>query len=117
MEHWKKSFNPKYMGEYNFEPGKDLVAKVVKVDHEMITTQNGTKEEKLVMHFEGLLPLILNATNCKNLSKALGSPYIEDWISTKDKDVYVQLYVTPVAAFGTMTNAVRIRDFAPTITQ
>ena len=117
MEHWKKSFNPLWLGEWDFEPGKDLVAKVVKVDHEMITSQNGTKEEKLVMHFEGLKPLILNSTNCKNCSKAMNSPYIEDWASTKDQDRYVQLYITQVAAFGTMTNAVRIRDFAPTVTQ
>ena len=108
--HWKKEFNPQFLGEWDFEPGKDLVAKITKVEPKKITNPKGQSEEKLVMEFEGLKPLILNKTNAESCSKALESPYIEDWAGQ-----YVQMYVTRVAAFNTVTNAIRIREFKPQI--
>ena len=108
--HFMKEYNPNYIGSWDFEQGKDLVAKITDVKPEMITNSKGQNEEKLVMRFEGLKPLILNKTNATAASKALESPYIEDWPGH-----YVQLYVTKVAAFNTITEAVRIREFAPAV--
>lgn len=108
--HWKKTTNPNYIGSWDFDDGKDMVVQVKEVKQEMIQSQQG-KEEKLVMHFEnGVKPLILNKTNMAATEKATGSPYLDEWVGKK-----LQLYVAAVSAFGEMTMAVRVREFAPQV--
>jgi len=109
---WEKHFNKSYIGEWDFEDGKDLVTKITGVTEEEIPSPNngGKKEDKIVVHFEGLKPLILNTTNAKRITSATGSAKMEDWIGKP-----VQLCVEPCAAFGTMTMAVRVREFAPRV--
>ena len=108
--HWKKTTNPNYIGSWDFEDGKDLIVQVKDIKREMIQSQQG-KEEKMVMYFEnGVKPLILNKTNMKATEKATGTPMLDEWIGKK-----LQLYVAAVSAFGEMTMAVRIREFAPQV--
>jgi len=108
--HWKKTTNPNYIGSWDFDDGKDMIVQVKEVKPELIQNQNG-REEKLVMHFEGTVkPLILNKTNMGAIEKATGTPYLDEWIGKK-----LQLYVAAVSAFGEMTMAVRVRDFAPQV--
>lgn len=106
--HWKKTTNPDYLGAYAFDEGKDMIVKVKDVRIETVQNQQG-REEKPVLHFEGdVKPLILNTTNMKAIEKVAGSPYMDEWVGKK-----LQLYVTMVSAFGTTTEAVRVREFAP----
>lgn len=106
--HWKKTTNPNYLGAYAFENGEELAVLVKDVKIETVQNQQG-KEEKPVMYFEGdVKPLILNSTNMTAIEKATGSPYMDEWVGKK-----LQLYVTMVPAFGTTTDAVRVREFAP----
>ena len=106
--HWKKTTNPNYLGEWDFEEGKDIIVQVKDVVSEVIQNAQG-KDEKSVMYFEnGVKPLILNVTNMKAIEKATGSPYQDEWVGKK-----LQLYITMVAAFGETTKAVRVREFAP----
>ena len=66
MEHWRKSFNPNYIGAYAFQPGEEKVVTIKTTDNEEVTNQDGKKEQCLVAHFkEAEKPLILNVTNCK----------------------------------------------------
>lgn len=107
--HWKKLTNPDYLGAYALEDGKDMIVTIKTVRPEMITGQNGQKEECVVAHFDGdVKPMILNKTNMKAIEKALKSPYIEDWSGHN-----IQLYADMVSAFGTTTMALRVRDFEP----
>ncbi len=104
--HWKKTTNPNYIGEWDFEEGKDQIVQVKDVRTEVIQNQQG-KEEKSVMYFEnGVKPLILNVTNMKAIEKSTGTPYQDEWVGKK-----LQLYVTLVSAFGDTTKAVRVREF------
>jgi hypothetical protein len=106
--HWKKTTNPNYLGAYAFDDGKDMIVQVKDVKMEMVQNQQG-REEKNVMYFEGnIKPLILNSTNMKAIEKATGTAYLDEWVGKK-----LQLYVTLVSAFGTTTDAVRVREFAP----
>lgn len=106
--HWKKTTNPTYLGEWDFEPGEEMIVQVKDVRIETVTNPQG-KEDKPVMYFEnGIKPMVLNTTNMKVIEKAAGTPYMDEWVGKK-----LQLYVTMVAAFGTTTNAVRIREFCP----
>ena len=94
--HWKKLTNPDYLGAYEFQPEeiKELTIKVVK--REMITGMAGKKEECTVAHFEEpIKPMILNNTNCKSISKAYKTPYIEDWTG-----LVIKLKVSLIDAFG-----------------
>lgn len=105
--HWKKMTNTNYFGSWDLD-GKDMIVRIVEVKQEMIQNAQG-REEKPVAYLDGgLKPLILNTTNLKAIAKALGSPYIEDWAGRK-----IQLYTEKVAAFGEITEAVRVRDFDP----
>lgn len=107
--HWKKTTNPTYLGSWDFDDGKDMIVQVKDLKQDMIQTQTGGREEKTVMYFEGdVKPLILNKTNMKAIEKSTGSAYLDEWVGKK-----LQLYVAAVSAFGEMTMAVRVREFAP----
>lgn len=104
--HWKKTTNPNYLGAYAFEDGKDMIVKIKDVKIETVQNQQG-REDKPVAHFEGdVKPLILNSTNMQAIEKSTGTPYMDEWVGKK-----IQLYVTIVSAFGTTTDAVRVREF------
>ena len=75
----------------------------------MITGADGKKEECTIMTIPPHKPMILNVTNQKALTKAIGSPFIEDW-----SDKTVTLYVAKVRAFGETVDALRIRDMLNT---
>ena len=106
--HWKKLTNTNYFGSWDIENGKDMIVRIVEVKQEVIQNQQGREEKPIAYLDGGLKPLILNTTNLKAIAKALGSPYIEDWAGRK-----IQLYTEKVAAFGEITEAVRVRDFDP----
>ncbi len=107
--HWKKMTTTNYFGSWDLD-GRDMIVRILEVKQEVITNTQG-REEKPVAYLDGgLKPLILNATNMKAIAKALGSPYIEDWIGRK-----IQLYTEKVPAFGEITEAVRVRDFDPEV--
>ena len=53
--------------------------------------------------------MILNATNCKMISKIYDTPYIEDWVGK-----WISIYIAKVKAFGEVVEALRIRNRIPT---
>lgn len=105
--HWKKMTNTNYFGSWDLPEGKDMIVRIIEIRQEMVQNAQG-REEKAVAVIEGQKPLILNTTNMKAIAKALGTPYVEEWAGRK-----VQLYSEKVAAFGEITEAVRVRDFDP----
>lgn len=110
MTHWKKLTNPDYLGAYALEPGQEIVATIRSVGTEQVVGTDGKKEECTVAHFaeRSIKPMILNATNCKTITKLSGSPYIENWAGTR-----IQIYVDKVKAFGDVVEALRIRPTSP----
>lgn len=110
--HWKKLSNPDYLGAYALEPGKDLIVTIQSVGEEHVTGTDGKKEDCIVAHFAeaDVKPMILNATNCKTISKIYGTPYIEEW-----RGCVIQLYVAEVQAFGDTVEALRVRKYKPNI--
>jgi hypothetical protein len=107
--HWKKNFNYDYMGAYSLPEGKDVVVTIKALKKEMVKGAKGKKEECFVCYFsDSEKPMILNKTNCRIIEKLYGSPFIEDWGGKK-----IQLYSAKVDAFGDVTEALRVRDFAP----
>jgi hypothetical protein len=110
LTHWKKFHNPDYIGAYAFEPGQEIIATIKAAGIEQVIGTAGKKEDCMVVRFveSDLKPLICNVTNAKSITKAIGSPYIENWANQK-----IQLYTTTVLAFGEEVEAVRVRPKQP----
>ena len=109
--HYKRLQHPDYLGAYALNPGQDLIVTIKEVKNQVVTGADGKKEECVVMHFSapaGTKPMIVNSTNLKQIAKVHGSPYIEDWAGKM-----IQLYATPVKAFGETVEALRVRPVAP----
>lgn len=106
--HWKKLTNPNYIGAYSLEDGKDLIVEITNVKREFVTGENGKKDECTVAELKGQKPFVLNATNQKSISKALGTPFIEEWIGRK-----ITLYVSFTKLKGDDVECLRVRGEAP----
>lgn len=108
--HYKTLRNPHYLGAWALMTGgepKNMVVEIVKANKEHV--QNGDKkEEAMLIHLKNQLPVIVNATNAKAITKALGSPYIEDWVGKR-----IELTAKKVKAFGEWHEALRVVDVAP----
>lgn len=102
--HWKKLRNPLYLGSYDFEEKEERTLKITKVEKIPVMGADGKSEDCTVCHFEGSKPMILNSTNAKAITKATGTPYIEEWAGKT-----VTLYTQKIRAFGEMVDALRIK--------
>lgn len=114
LTHWKKFHNPDYIGAYAFEPGQDIIATIKSAAVESVTGTAGKKEDCMVVRFKeaDIKPLICNVTNAKSITKAIGSPYVEEWANQK-----ITLYTATVNAFGEEVEAVRVRPKQPKTTK
>lgn len=115
MTHWKKLTNPDYLGAWFFEPGQEIVATISHVDVQKVVGTDGKPEDCTIVHFKenAIKPLILNTTNAKAISRVCKSEYIEQWAGHA-----ITLYVqSGVKAFGTVTDAVRVRPTPPRAVQ
>ena len=109
--HFRKLFNPNYLGAYSLDPGKDLILTIKQIKVEAITNCDGKKEDAAVIRFdENVKPMILNSTNSKTIKKIYNSPYLEDWVGKK-----IQLYAANIKAFGEVMEALRVRDYKPKV--
>jgi hypothetical protein len=111
--HWKALTHPDYIGAYALMQGEkniDLIVTIETVKREIVIGADGKKEECTVAHLKGHKPMILNATNQKAITKALGTPFIEDWAGKS-----ITLYVAKVKAFGDTVDALRVKTEAPVI--
>ena len=108
MTHWKKLTNPNYLGAYAFEAGEEKIVTIDFVEQEEVISTDGKAEVCIVAHLAGEKPLILNKTNCKAISRLLGTPYIEEWSGHR-----ITLAVQRVKAFGEETDAVRVKPKLP----
>jgi len=102
--HWKKLHNPDYLGAWDFQPDERKVVTMDGTYMDKVINTDGKSEECVILKFkEHIKPMILNTTNSKMISRIVGSPYVEDWISHK-----IELFVTQVRAFGDIVDAVRV---------
>ncbi len=106
--HWKKHFNPNYLGSYSLDPGEEKILTIVELKDEEVVGPDGKKEVLPVLYLKGEKPMILNKTNAKAIAKVCDSDYVEDWFG---KDI--QIYAAKVSAFGKTVEAVRVRPITP----
>lgn len=104
--HWKQLVNLDYIGAYALPDGKDLTLTIDHVVREMVTGNNGKKEQCMVAYFKekDYKPMILNRTNAKSIQALSGSPYIEEWQGQR-----ITLYATTTRLGGDTVECLRIR--------
>lgn len=113
MTHYKMLMDTNYLGAYSLEDGRDIILTIREVRKEAVVGADGKKEDCIVCYWkEQEKPMILNATNCKAITKLVGSPYIEKWAGHR-----IQIGSERVRAFGDVVDALRVRTFKPTETK
>lgn len=107
--HWKNFVDKDYLGSHNLEKGEEMFLTISQFEgEEMVQRIDGEKEPMRVLYFSEKIPkMIVNNTNA-NIISALYGTQPEKWIGKQ-----IQIYATPVKAFGKMQDALRIRDFVP----
>ena len=109
---YRKFMDKNFLGSWDIPDDDDLILTIASVEQNEVQNQQG-KEIKLTLHFvEDYKPLIMNATNCDRINSAYGSPKVEDWVGKR-----IALTTEKVPAFGSVKDAVRIRPFAPKVTE
>lgn len=107
---YRKFMDKNYLGSWDVPDGEDLVLTVDKAARDDVKNERGS-EKKLTLHFvEDYKPMILNATNSKAISEAVGSTKVEDWAGKK-----IAIHTEKVTAFGGTTDALRIRPYPPKV--
>lgn len=105
---YRKFMDKNYLGSWDVPDGEDLVLTIDKVARDDVKNERGS-EKKLTLHFvENYKPMILNATNSKAISEAVGSTKVEDWAGKR-----ISIFTQKVTAFGGTTDALRIRPMPP----
>lgn len=109
--HWKKSFHPEYIGAHAFQPGERKVVTITGIRYDIpITGTGGKVDHKTVIDLDREQPMVLNRTNAKSITRALKTPYMEQWIGRR-----IELYVQAgIKAFGETVDAVRVAPVEPT---
>ena len=107
---YRKFMDKNYLGAWDVPDGEDLVLTVDHAARDDVKNERGS-EKKLTLHFvEDFKPMILNATNSKNISQAYGSTKVEDWAGRR-----IAIHTEKVTAFGGTTDALRIRPYPPKV--
>lgn len=103
--HFRKLFNPLYLGSHDLEPSKEYSLTIAKIEKDIeVIGEGGKKQLKPIIHFENAKkPMILNSVNSKMIAKVLGSKYIEDWIGKK-----VTIKVVQERSFGEVMDVIRV---------
>jgi len=82
LTHFRKLFNPLYLGAHDLEFGKEYKVTIEKIDRDIeVVGEGGKKQKKPIIYFKGAAkPMILNSVNSKMISKVLSEKMIERWI-------------------------------------
>lgn len=110
--HWKNYLDKDYLGSHNLEKGEEMLLTIAKFEgEEEVQSSDGSKKPKPVLYFQEDVPkMIMNITNGNTISSLYGS-HPDGWVGKQ-----IQVYATPVKAFGKLQDALRVRDFIPKIT-
>lgn len=112
--HFRKVYKSDHLGvadlEEFLEEGKKLIFTIKQVRQEVNATVAGKKGNFNIAYFqESIKPLVLNATNAKQIKLFTGSSFVEDWVNVK-----IELYCDEhVKMKGETVGGVRIKQIQP----
>jgi len=112
--HFRKVYKSDHLGvadlEDFIEAGASLIFTIKHVKQEINATVAGKKGNFNIAYFvENIKPLVLNATNAKQIKTFTGSSFVEDWNNVK-----IELYCDEMVKMkGEVVGGVRIRKLQP----
>jgi len=112
--HFRKVYKSDHLGvadlEEFLEEGKKLIFTIKQVKQEVNATVAGKKGNFNIAYFvESIKPLVLNATNAKQIKLFTGSSFVEDWNNVK-----IELYCDELVKMkGEVVGGVRIKPIQP----
>lgn len=112
--HYRAVFKSDHLGsadlEEMLEEGKTLIFTIKEVKQEYKTKVAGKTIDANIAYFkEGIKPLVLNATNSKQVAKFAQSKFVEDW-----SNLTIELYIDPAVKMkGEVVGGVRIKPTQP----
>lgn len=112
--HFRKVYKSDHLGvadlEEFLEDGKKLIFTIKQVRQEVNATVAGKKGSFNIAYFvEPIKPLVLNATNAKQIKTFTGSSFVEDW-----NNVRIELYCDELVKMkGEVVGGVRIKPVQP----
>lgn len=104
--HWKQLVDTRFIGAHSLPEGKDLTVIIESVSREALTMEEG-EDHYLVARLTGQLPMILNATNAKTITRLYG-PYIEEWAGKP-----ITLFASQATLNDELVECLRIRPTQP----
>lgn len=109
MTHWKQLTNPDYFGSHDLFVSDntygEIVVTLVTVEKKAVPGAEGKKTDCIVATTKETKPIILNKTNCKTITRLLGTPAIEKWSGKQ-----IKIGVDKVKAFGDVVDALRVKN-------
>lgn len=107
---WRKFFDNKYLSSHDLTT--DLTVTIKEMRYEEVTGERGRKDECLIAVFTDpeTLPMIMNVTNSKTISKLYGTKIPLEWVGQKIT-LFVDNSVRSKA--GEIVGGLRIRPVKP----
>ena len=112
--HFRKVYKSDHLGiadlEDYIEEGKKLIFTIKEVKQQLGVSVAGKKIDANIAYFvESIKPMVLNATNAKQIKAFTGSSFVEDW-----KNVLIELYCDEsVKMKGEVVGGIRIKPIQP----
>lgn len=113
--HWKNLSNYDYLGAYSLEGVKEVILTIKSIRQEMVTADNGKKEQCIVVSFEEtqvgkviVKPMVMNKTNCKTIESIYGTGEVENWIGKQ-----IIVYATETRFGRDMVPCLRVKNEKP----
>ena len=112
--HFRKVYKSDHLGiadlEDYIEEGKKLIFTIKEVKQQLGVSVAGKKIDANIAYFvESIKPMVLNATNAKQIKAFTGSSFVEDW-----KNVLIELYCDEsVKMKGEVVGGIRIKPVQP----
>ena len=112
--HYRKVMKSDHLGIADLEDlidaKKSLVFTIKEVKQQLGVSVAGKKIDANIAYFvEPIKPLVLNATNSKQVSRFSGSPFVEDWTN-----IMIELYIEETVRMkGEVVGGVRISPIKP----
>lgn len=105
--------NPDYFGSHDLmtDSGEygQITVTIQSVSQDKVKGADGKDSLCIVAKTAETKPIILNKTNCKTITKVLGTPVVERWVGQK-----IIVGVGKVKAFGDIVDALVVQKNKPT---
>ena len=112
--HWRENMDMPYLRAENLLPNEVRVLTIKEVKKELMPKIPGRNEDEHqnVAYFEedGVLPMVLNVTNCETIESIYGTPNIVKWAGKK-----IAIYASKTSMGKKTVPCLRIKKFQPDV--